>query len=132
MRKPPPTYAPVFATDDDPITLPDADLLAPSERKIRTYLASELEPFAAARKALDARFRKVQESLELEVDLLADNVHKLEQRVLAAGRDADKVLAASATRLKKREEKDKEAAGTRDMPMMEVLRSLGKILPEGS
>lgn len=103
----------------------------PDERKIRTYLASEMEPFASVRKSTDARIRKIQESLEFEVDQLADNVHKLEQRVLVASQEADKVLASSATQLKAREDKEKMRAGTREMPMMEVLRSLGKILPDG-
>lgn len=79
----------------------------------------------------EERIRKIQSSLEFEVDQLADNVHKLEQRVLVAGRQADKVLRHSATRLKEREDRDKKSAGTRDMPLMEVLRSLSNILPEG-
>lgn len=131
IRKPPVDQPPVFASDNDAIILPDFDLLDPEERKIRTYLASEMEPFASVRKSTDARIRKIQESLEFEVDQLADNVHKLEQRVLVASQEADKVLASSAVQLKAREEKEKTRAGTRAMPMMEVLRSLGKILPDG-
>ena len=55
----------------------------------------------------------------------------MDERVRTAGKEADKVLGLSAIRLKEREEKDKRAAGTKDMPVMEVLRSLGRILPEG-
>ena len=64
------------------------------------------------------------------MDQFADNVHKLEQRVLVAGKEADKVLSVSALRLRRREEREKASAGTRDMPVIEVLRSLGNILPE--
>lgn len=47
------------------------------------------------------------------------------------GRVADKILALSAVRLEEREKREKEAVGTRDLPMQEVLRSLSRILPEG-
>lgn len=66
------------------------------------------------------------------MDQLADNVHKLEQRVLVAGKEADQVLRISSVRLREREQREKTSAGTRDMPIMEVLRSLGNILPEGN
>lgn len=48
------------------------------------------------------------------------------------GRVADKILALSAVRLEDRERKEREFVGTRDVPMVEVLRSLSRILPEGS
>lgn len=73
----------------------------------------------------------MQKSLEFQIDKLADNVHKFEQRVSVAGKEADHVLRLSALRLQNREQREKKSAGTKDMPMMEVLRSLGKILPEG-
>jgi kinetochore protein Mis13/DSN1 len=74
----------------------------------------------------------LQADLEFKVDHLADSVHKLDQRVVTAGREADQVLAVSAVRLKGRDEREKAAVGTREMPTMEVLRSLGRILPEGA
>jgi kinetochore protein Mis13/DSN1 len=64
------------------------------------------------------------------MDQLADNVHKLEQRVSVAGDEATAVLKLSAARLREREQREKASAGTKDMPIMEVLRSLGNILPE--
>ncbi len=79
---------------------------------------------------MQSRLRALQSSLELRVDRLADGVHKVERRMAAAGRQADQVLALSAARLREREERERAAAGTRDMPVMEVLRSLGRILPE--
>jgi kinetochore protein Mis13/DSN1 len=66
------------------------------------------------------------------VDQFADGVHKLEQYQETVGRVADKILALSAVRLEDRDRKEKEEIGTRDLPMQEVLRSLSRILPEGS
>lgn len=65
------------------------------------------------------------------MDHLADSVHKLDQRVKTAGREADMVLAFSASRLRIREEEEKEKVGTKEIPTIEVLRSLGRILPDG-
>ncbi|KAK2593532.1 hypothetical protein QQS21_008755 [Conoideocrella luteorostrata] len=131
IRQPPPDIPPVF-TDISQIELPDFDLLEPEEGKIRTYLAEEMPPFSKVQSQTQDRIRKIQASLEFEVDQLSDNVHKLEQRVLAAGRQADKVLSLSATRLKERERKERESAGTNELPLMEVLRGLSGILPEGN
>ncbi|KJK76011.1 hypothetical protein H634G_08768 [Metarhizium anisopliae BRIP 53293] len=130
--QPPPDIPPIFSSTEAPkIELPDFNLLEPEEVKIRTYLADEMIPFADMRAKTEERIRKIQASLEFEVDQLADNVHKLEQRVLVAGRQADLVLRLSAARLKEREQREKKSAGTRDMPLLEVLRSLSNILPEG-
>jgi len=77
-----------------------------------------------------SRLQELQKSLEFKVDRLADSVHKVEQRMETGGRQADKVLALTAARLKEREEREKAGAGTKDMPITEVLRGLSKILPE--
>lgn len=87
--------------------------------------------FANLRIQTQSRIQALQKSLEFKVDHLSHSVHKVEQRVKTAGREADCVLALSAARLKEREDKEKKSAGTKDMPVMEVLRSLGRILPEG-
>lgn len=65
------------------------------------------------------------------MDHLADNVHKLAQRVSTADKEAGVVLSRAAERLKEREESEKRAVGTKEIPVMEVLRSLGRLLPEG-
>jgi kinetochore protein Mis13/DSN1 len=111
--------------------LPEFDLLDPDETRIRGFLADESTNFASLRSRTETRLRKLQASLEFQVDQLADNIHKIEQRVSVAGMEADRVLGRSALRLREREEREKRAAGTKDMPIMEVLRSLGNILPEG-
>lgn len=132
IRKPPPEQPPLFSEEETgPIILPDFDLLDPEEGKIRGLLADETASFDVIRSQTESRLRTIQSSLEFQVDQLADNVHKLEQRVLVAGKEADKVLSISALRLRQREEREKASAGTREMPMMEVLRSLGNMLPEG-
>ncbi|KAF4345435.1 kinetochore mis13 [Fusarium beomiforme] len=132
IRKPPPEQSPLFSEGETgPIVLPDFDLLDPDEGKIRGFLADEKASFDAVRSATESRLRTIQSSLEFQIDELADNVHKLEQRVLVAGKEAEKVLGVSALRLRQREEREKASAGTRDMPVIEVLRSLGNILPEG-
>ncbi|KAI1162999.1 Mis12-Mtw1 protein family-domain-containing protein [Nemania serpens] len=115
-------------------SLPDASLLDPDEAQI---LASLLGPFGAVAIAdspipkTQSRLRELQSSLEFKIDRLEDNVHKVEQRMEMAGRQADRVLGLSAARLKERDEREKTRAGTKDMPIMEVLRGLSKILPKG-
>lgn len=129
----PPKEQPTLFTEAEPkeIVLPDFDLLDPEEGRIRGSLADESLSFKTIRSQTESRLRTIQSSLEFQVDQLADNIHKLEQRVLVAGKEADKVLHISALRLRQREEREKKGSSTQDMPMMEVLRSLGKILPEG-
>lgn len=132
IGKPPPEEAPLWADDEgEAVTLPDFDLLDADEGKIRGDLADEGRRAAAARAETEGRLRRIQASLELEVDQLADNVHKLEQRVRVAGKEADGLLRLSAARLRAREQRERTRAGTRELPMMEVLRSLSGILPEG-
>lgn len=135
IRKPPPDpIPPLFSPEEkeaDNITLPDFDLLDPEEGRIRGYLVDEANTFVSMRSQTETRLRRIQSSLEFEVDQLVDNVHKLEQRVAVAGKEADKVLSFSALRLRERGEREKKSAGTKDMPIMEVLRSLSSILPEG-
>ncbi|KAI0535096.1 Mis12-Mtw1 protein family-domain-containing protein [Xylaria digitata] len=134
LKQKAPDMPPLF---DSPEThanasLPDASLLDPEEAQI---LASLAGPSAATIQSslptTQSRLRDFQKSLEFKIDRLADNVHKIEQRMVTAGRQADKVLGLTATRLKEREEREKTRAGTKDMPIMEVLRGLSKILPEG-
>ncbi|GKU16308.1 unnamed protein product, partial [Fusarium langsethiae] len=133
IRKLPPDRLTIFSEGETGrIVLPDFDLLDPDQDKIRESLADETSSFNAVRSQTESRLRAVQSKLEFQVDQFADNVHKLEQRVLFASKEADRVLSVSAIRLRQREEQEKASVGTRDMPAIEVLRSLGNILPEGS
>lgn len=133
IRKPPPEPAPLFTEDDlkaGTISLPDFDLLDASDGPIRGFLADESTSLNIVRGQTEKRLRGIRSTLEFEMDQLADNMHKLEQRVLVADEEADKVLSLSALRLKEREDRERTDAGTKNMPIMEVLRSLGNILPE--
>lgn len=134
IRKPPPEHPPVL-TDQElgggQIKLPDFNLLDEDDGKIRGYLADEAVSFKKVRSRTQQQLQQLRSSLEFEVDQLADNVHKLEQRVSVAGEEADKVLSLSALRLREREDRERRDAGTKEMPIMEVLRSLGNILPDG-
>ncbi|KPA38499.1 kinetochore protein mis13 [Fusarium langsethiae] len=132
IRKLPPDRLTIFSEGETGrIVLPDFDLLDPDQDKIRESLADETSSFNAVRSQTESRLRAVQSKLEFQVDQFADNVHKLEQRVLFASKEADRVLSVSAIRLRQREEQEKASVGTRDMPVIEVLRSLGNILPKG-
>jgi kinetochore protein Mis13/DSN1 len=108
----------------------DASLLDPEQAAILVDISS-IPALDLRNKAAD-RLRALQSGLEFKVDQFADGVHKLEQYQETVGRVADKILALSAVRLEDRDRREKEEIGTRDLPMQEVLRSLSRILPEGS
>lgn len=132
LAKPPPSLPPLFPDNTRELSPSqiDASLLDPEQAAILVEIAS--------RSALDLRnqtaerLRVLQSGLEFKIDQFADGVHKLEQYQETVGRVADKILALSAVRLEDRDRREKEEIGTRDLPMQEVLRSLSRILPEGS
>lgn len=84
------------------------------------------------RNEVSDRLKSIQTGVEFQVDHFADGVHKLEQYQETAGRVADKIEAIGAVRLEERDRREKEAVGTRDLPIQEVLRSLSRILPESA
>ncbi|CAH0016049.1 unnamed protein product [Clonostachys rhizophaga] len=132
MRKLPPEPPQLYSEEEiSQITLPDFDLLDEDDGKIRGYLADQSNSFVALHAKTQTRLQTIRSSLEFEIDQLADNIHKLDQRVTVAGKEAEQILSLSAVRLREREERERRQAGTKDMPIMEVLRSLGSILPEG-
>ncbi|KAK3351383.1 Mis12-Mtw1 protein family-domain-containing protein [Neurospora tetraspora] len=130
LAKPLPDLEPLYP-DPDPTKapLPEPSLLDAEEAKILASLTESDTAFSSFRRRTRSRLQNVQSSLEFKIDHLADSVHKLDMRVSTAGREADRVLALSAARLKEREEREKGRMGTRDLPTIEVLRSLGRILP---
>ncbi|KAM7204306.1 Mis12-Mtw1 protein family domain containing protein [Rhypophila sp. PSN 637] len=133
LAKPLPVIGPLYQDPNNPSKspLPEEDALDPEEAKILSALTDPESSFGQLRRKTKARLQTMQQSLEFSVDHLADSVHKLDQRVKTAGREADLVLAFSAERLRIREDKEKERAGTKEIPTLEVLRSLGRILPDG-
>jgi kinetochore protein Mis13/DSN1 len=108
----------------------DGSLLDPEQAAILAEISSK-SALDLRNQATD-RLKALQSGLEFQVDQFADGVHKLEQYQETVGRVADKILALSAVRLEDRDRREKEEIGTRDLPMQEVLRSLSRILPEGS
>ncbi|KAI1814002.1 hypothetical protein GGS20DRAFT_550500 [Poronia punctata] len=134
LKQQPPEMPPLFepSASNANQAMPDASLLDPEEAQILSSLSTS--PASMMMNSLIPRTRErlleLQKLLEIKVDRLVDNVHKIEQRMEAGGRQADKVLGLTAVRLKEREEREKAGVGTKDMPIMEVLRGLSKILPE--
>lgn len=133
LAKPLPDVPPLYPPEGPSSTsqLPDASLLDDEEAKMLQSLTDPSSSFAPRRRRTQTRLQDAQSSLEFKVDHLADRVHKLDQMFITAGRQADTVLALAAKRLEQRERKEKAAVGTKEVPVMEVLRSLGRILPEG-
>jgi kinetochore protein Mis13/DSN1 len=132
LTKPYPSLPPLFADESAELSVSqiDSSLLDPEQAAI---LATVAESTAIGfRSEISYRLKAIQSDLEFKVDHFADGVHKLEQYQETAGRVADKIQAIGAVRLEERDLDEKTAAGTRDLPMQEVLRSLSRILPESS
>lgn len=150
LAKPTLDIQPLFDSDTNPADLakepplPDESLLDPEEAQMlqavlsqptaesNTTEATSTSDPAAFRAQIQERVGRLRTSVAFQVDHLASNVHVLDQRVSVAGREADLLLRLGAARLKAREDREKAAVGTREMPVMEVLRSLSRILPEDS
>ncbi|KAL1875376.1 hypothetical protein Daus18300_003115 [Diaporthe australafricana] len=132
LQAPLPQVSPLYPEDGDPkkAPLPETALLDAEEAKMLESLMDSSSSFAHLKSTTRTRLQTVQSQVEFKVDHLADSVHKMDLRVVTAGRQADKVLASSSERLKEREEKERQAVGTKALPTMEVLRSLSRILPE--
>lgn len=133
LAKPLPDVPSLYHPTGDPSTAPQLDesLLDPEEVKMLQSLTDPGTGFASLRKQTQTQVQGIMSNVEFDVDHLADSMHKLAQRVATAGREADVVLSRAAKRLREREEREKRAVGTKEVPVMEVLRSLGRILPEG-
>lgn len=132
LAKPPPALPPLFLENTRELSPSqiDASLLDPEQAAILAEISSK-SALDLRNEATD-RLKALQSGLEFQVDQFADGVHKLEKYQETVGRVADKILALSAVRLEDRDRREKEEIGTRDLPMQEVLRSLSRILPEGS
>ncbi|KAI1270573.1 hypothetical protein F5Y18DRAFT_368757 [Xylariaceae sp. FL1019] len=131
LKQQPPEIPSLFDSGEPPVALSSMDplLLDPDEAKMLASLTDSSNSSLLPK--MKSRLQTIQSSLEAKLDRLADNVHKVEQRMDAGRRQADQILVKTATRLKEREEREKKSAGTKELPIMEVLRSLGRILPEG-
>ncbi|KAB8290159.1 hypothetical protein EYC80_011028 [Monilinia laxa] len=135
FKKPPAPLPPLFSntdTDTNPLSpsLIDSTLLDPEQSAILSLIISSSS--LSLRGNVSERLKAVHQEIEEKVDHFVDGMHKIERYGETVGRVADKILALSAVRLEDRDRKEREFVGTRDVPMVEVLRSLSRILPEGS
>jgi kinetochore protein Mis13/DSN1 len=80
--------------------------------------------------ALQSHLTKLSQSLEPNIDLFADGVHKIEQYRNTAERVADRVLGTAAKRLEERDREVKERAGADGIGVGDVLRGLAGVLGE--
>ncbi|KAI0098904.1 Mis12-Mtw1 protein family-domain-containing protein [Nemania sp. FL0031] len=135
IRKQPPEMSPLFDSSESHSNqnLPNTSFLDPEEAQMLATLSGQSgATLNSLAPKTQNRLQDLQKSLEFKIDRLEDHVHKVERRMETASQQADKVLSLAAARLKEREEREKTRAGTKDMPIMEVLRGLSKILPEGN
>ncbi|PQE17688.1 mis12-mtw1 family protein [Rutstroemia sp. NJR-2017a BVV2] len=133
FKKPPAPLPPLFPDPDAPALSPsqiDTTLLDPEQAAILDLVATSSA--LTLRENASERLKRIQDGIEGKVDRFVDCIHKVERYGETVGRVADKMLALSAVRLEERERLEREKVGTRDVPMVEVLRSLSRILPEGS
>ncbi|KAF2252261.1 hypothetical protein BU26DRAFT_479830 [Trematosphaeria pertusa] len=80
--------------------------------------------------ALQSHLTKLADSLEPNIDLFADGVHKIEQYRNTAERVADRVLGTAAGRLEERDKEGKEKVGSEGIGVGDVLRGLAGVLNE--
>ncbi|QSZ33088.1 hypothetical protein DSL72_002673 [Monilinia vaccinii-corymbosi] len=135
FKKPPAPLPPLFPdtdADTNPLSpsLIDSTFLDPEQSAILSLITSLSS--LSLRENVSERLKVIHQEIEGKVDHFVDGIHKIERFGEVVGRVADKILALSAVRLEDRERKERELVGTRDVPMVEVLRSLSRILPEGS
>jgi len=114
----------------------DVNLLDPDQAAILSVLRNPNVPNASHGQpadlipSLEARIQNITSSLEPQIDIFADGIHKVAQYRLAAERVADKILASSADALERRDREAKEKAGTADVSLDDVLGSLGRVSNE--
>jgi kinetochore protein Mis13/DSN1 len=134
---PPPTIqAPIPTLSDI-----DASLLDPSQAAILAALqlplpldaSSDARPPSSAftfttPSALQTHIINLSQSLEPNIDVFADGVHKIEQYRNTAERVASKILGTAAQRLEQRDREGKEKVGSEGIGVGDVLRSLAGVL----
>jgi hypothetical protein len=138
---PPQTQAPTFGLADI-----DASLLDPTQAPILAALrqsteqdqphaeSSTSQPSSAftftTSTALQTHLTKLSLSLEPNIDLFTDGVHKIEQYRNTADRVADRVLGTAAKRLDERDREIKEREGADGIGVGDILRGLAGVLGE--
>jgi hypothetical protein len=106
---------------------PEVDSEAVKAKKRRKSKAKD-EAQSHGLENIASRMRAVNSSLEPQIDLFADGIHKMGQYRLAAERVADAVLGTTAKKLEIREKAAQEATGTSAVGAKEVLFALAGAL----
>ncbi len=102
-------------------------LLDPESQQILTTLQSIS---ASLLPSISERLKKLQLNLEFQTDVFAHEIHDLEQEKEEMEETAQSVLEKSKEKLEERDRRQREEVGTKELPTMEVLRALSKILPK--
>ncbi|ORY19488.1 kinetochore protein Mis13 [Clohesyomyces aquaticus] len=142
-----PPSPPVINTSHPSLSDIDASLLDPSQASIFSALQPQISASSSTDtphppssqfsftfttpSALQTHLSHLASSLEPNIDLLADGVHKIEQYRNTAERVADRVLGTAAQRLEERDREGKEKAGSEGIGVGDVLRGLAGVLGEG-
>jgi kinetochore protein Mis13/DSN1 len=121
----------------------DASLLDPSQASILAALQSQPRPLDSSEPrpptsaftftnpvALENHLSHLSLSLEPNIDLFADGLHKIQQYRNTAERVADRVLSTAAQRLEERDKEGKEKVGSEGIGVGDVLRGLAGVLNE--
>ena len=137
----PPPAAP--STDAPIPTLSDIDtsLLEPTQASMLAFLQTpqpQPKPADSTRTSftftsstsLQTHLDALAQSLEPNIDLFADGVHKIEQYRGTAERVADRILSTAARRLEEREKDVKARVGAEGIGVGDVLRGLAGVLGE--
>ncbi|KAJ4356601.1 uncharacterized protein N0V89_004636 [Didymosphaeria variabile] len=143
FSKPPPppsiqTATPTFADIDASVLDPEqASILAALQQSQPPPPVESSEPSSSAvtftfttPAALQAHLEKLSVSLEPNIDLFADGVHKIEQYRSTAERVADRVLGTASKRLEERDKESREKVGSEGIGVGDVLRGLAGVLKE--
>jgi kinetochore protein Mis13/DSN1 len=138
MPPPPPPIiqAPVPSLSDIDVCLLDpsqAAILAALQLPLLPDSLSGVRPPSSAFTfttpfALQTHISNLSQSLEPNIDVFADGVHKIEQYRNTAERVASKILGTAAQRLEQRDREGKAKVGSEGIGVGDVLRSLAGVL----
>ncbi|KAF9629419.1 Mtw1 kinetochore complex DSN1 [Lasiodiplodia theobromae] len=91
---------------------------------------STIRPPSISRSELVSRLQAITASLEPQIDLFADGLHKVSQYRDTAERVATHILGSAAERIDERDREVKKAAGTEGIGLRDALKALASTLNE--